>query len=311
MPIRSITLNSITPQPLDIPGGQATVSYTVQGTSSGTIQIVATPAGGGTPVVVGSLSYSFSPPPSSFTFSNVVIPLDTSALDPNLDYNFVARDPAAGVTSINTIGPVDVICFAAGTMIATARGEVPVEALRVGDLVVARQGGAALQPVVWLGHSRVDISGHPRAERVAPVRIRAGALAEGVPARDLRVSPGHGILLDGHLVPAGLLVNGSSIVQEMWCPEVTYWHVELPAHGLLVSEGALTESYLDNDNRHHFDNHAVTAMVKDFGTPRGDAPAGRGCMPVLREGAALERIRARLGARAAATEAGGPALRIA
>lgn len=306
MPTQVITMNSITPQPLDIPGGQATVTFTVTGNYTATIQILATPVGGGTPIVVGEVTVSQSSGNTTYTR---VIDLDTSGLDPNLDYNFSAFDPNNGVTSINTIGPVEVICFAAGTMIATARGEVPVESLRVGDLVVARQGGAALQPVVWLGHSRVDISSHPRPERVAPVRIRAGALAEGVPARDLRVSPDHGILLDGHLVPAGLLVNGSSIVQETWCPEVTYWHVELPAHGLLVSDGAVTESYLDNGNRHNFDNHSVTAMVKDFGTPQRDAPAGRGCLPVLREGAALDRIRARLGARAMAAEAEAPILR--
>jgi hypothetical protein len=309
MPTQVITMNSVTPQPLEIPGGQATVTFTVTGNYTATIQILATPVGGGAPVVVGQVTVSQTS--GNITYTRV-IDLDTSDLDPNLDYNFSAFDPGNGRTSINVIGPVEVICFAAGTMIATARGEVPVESLRVGDLVVARHGGAALQPVIWLGHSRVDISRHPRPERVAPVRIRAGALAEGVPARDLRVSPDHGILLDGNLVPAGLLVNGSTIVQETWCPEVTYWHVELPAHGLLVSDGAVTESYLDNGNRHHFDNHPVTAMVKDFGTPQADAPRARGCLPVLREGALLDRIRARLGARAAAAmEPGAPALRSA
>lgn len=309
MPTQTITLNEITPQPLVIPGGQATVTFTVTGNYTATIQIVAVPVGGGDPVVVGEVTVDQASGNRTYTLE---VDLDTTELDPNLDYNFFAQDPNAGVTSINVIGPVDVLpCFAAGTMIATARGEVPVEALRVGDLVVARQGGAALQPVVWLGHSRVDISRHPRPERVAPVRIRAGALAEGVPMRDLRVSPDHGILLDGHLVAAGLLVNGSSIVQELWCPEVTYWHVELPAHGLLVSDGALSESYLDNGNRNQFDNFTVTTMVKDFGAPQGAAPAGRTCMPVLRDGAALDRIRARLGARAAEAEGEAPAQRSA
>lgn len=42
---------------------------------------------------------------------------------------------------------VTVICFAAGTMIRTARGERPVEKLRVGDLVVTRDNG--LQPLAW------------------------------------------------------------------------------------------------------------------------------------------------------------------
>ncbi len=192
------------------------------------------------------------------------------------------------------------VCFAAGTRIATARGEVPVESLRVGDLVVATQGGAPLQPVVWLGHTRAEVARHPDRARVAPVLIKAGALADGVPHRDLRVSPEHAMFLDGHLVPARLLVNGTTIVQELWCPAVTYWHVELPAHGLLVAEGAVSESYFDDGNRNQFDNHGITALFKDFESDRANGRyADAACRPVLSEGPLLDRIRARLAARVA------------
>jgi len=199
---------------------------------------------------------------------------------------------------------VDVIpCFVAGTRIATARGEVAVEDLRVGDLVVTQGRGAALQPVAWIGHSRVNIARHREPARVAPIRIAAGALAEGVPHRDLCVSPEHGIALDGHLVPAGLLVNGASIVQQLWRPEVTYWHVELPAHALLVAEGAATESYLDKGNRAQFDNHAIATLFKDFATERAkDRAAARSCLPLLTDGPLLARIRARLAKRVAALQ---------
>jgi hypothetical protein len=187
-------------------------------------------------------------------------------------------------------------CFATGTRIATARGEVAVQDLRVGDLVVTTHGGAALQPVVWIGHSRVNVA---RQRAMAPILIKAGALAEGVPHRDLRVSPEHAMFLDGRLVPARLLVNGTGIVQEVWCPEVTYWHVELPAHGLLVAEGAVSESYFDDGNRQHFDNHAITTLFKDFASERGTGRyAEAACYPPLTDGPALERIQARLAARA-------------
>ena len=214
-------------------------------------------------------------------------------------FAFAFTATCGGVTS-NPACPVDVIpCFAAGTLIATAKGEVPVERLRAGDLVVTAQGGPALQPVVWMGHSRIDIARHREPRRVAPVLIAAGALAEGVPHRPLRVSPDHRIHVEGFLVPAGLLLNGSTIVQELWCPEVTYWHVELPAHALVVSDGAVAESYLDEGNRAQFDNHGITMLFKDFAAEGAKAPRrARTCLPVLTEGEVLERIRARLPARA-------------
>jgi hypothetical protein len=301
MPIQSITLNSVTPQPLPegSSSGTATITYTLTGNYTGTITIYATPVGGGTPVAIGSITVSQANGNHTYT---ATITLNTSSLDPNPNWDIYAQG-SNGTTS-NTITNVDVIpCFVAGTRIATARGEVAVEDLRVGDLVVTQGRGAALQPVAWLGHSRVDIARHREPARVAPIRIAAGALAEGVPHRDLCVSPDHGIALDGHLVPAGLLVNGASIVQELWRPEVTYWHVELPAHALLVAEGATTESYLDNGNRAQFDNHAIATLFKDFATERAkDRDAARSCLPLLMDGPLLARIRARLAKRVAALQ---------
>ena len=207
------------------------------------------------------------------------------------------------VLTVLNYDPTDrVVCFAAGTRIMTAHGEVPVEQLRAGDLVLTAEGGAALKPVRWVGHSRIDVARHPRREAVAPILIGAGALADGVPARDLRVSPEHAMLLDGALVPARLLVNGTTIVQETWRGTITYWHVELEAHGLLVAEGALSESYFDDGNRAFFDNHAVTALVKEYAVGRA---AGRyaeaACRPILADGPRLRRIRARLALRAGLT----------
>jgi len=198
-----------------------------------------------------------------------------------------------------------IVCFAEGTLIATARGEVPVETLRAGDLVLTAHAGAALQPLIWVGHTTIDVARHPNKAKVAPVMIKAGALAEGVPFRDLRVSPDHAVFLDGRLVPAALLVNGTTIIQETWCRRVTYWHAELAHHGLLVSEGAVTESYFDDGNRHLFDNAGIAAFAVDFAAHRPNGRyAGAACAPVAAEGdAVLERIRARLAARAPARRA--------
>lgn len=204
---------------------------------------------------------------------------------------------------VSTYSQTTLPCFASGTKIATARGEVAVEDLRVGDLVVCAGGRSALQPVMWIGHSEVNVAKHARPEAVQPILIKAGALAKGVPFRDLRVSPDHAMLLDGQLVPAGLLVNGTSIVREAWCPRVTYWHVELPMHAVLLAEGAAAESYLDDGNRKHFDNGGIAMLFKDFASERANGVYDRtACYPVLRQGPALEAIRAKLDQRSEALD---------
>lgn len=224
---------------------------------------------------------------------------DWSTSTPNGPINVSGVEWFTDGTSFNQ-NP-NLVCFAAGTRIATARGEVTVEDLRVGDLVLAAHGGAPLQPVMWLGRTRVNVARQADRTKVAPILIKAGALADGVPHRDLRVSPEHAMFLDGRLVPAKHLVNGTSIVQELWCAEVTYWHVELPSHGLLVADGAVSESYFDDGNRKHFDNYGIATLFKDFASERGNGRyAEAACYPLLTEGDGLEAIRARIAARAAA-----------
>ena len=202
----------------------------------------------------------------------------------------------AELTVLNYDPADSVVCFAEGTRIMTARGEVPVEQLRAGDMALAPGEGAPFKPVRWVGHRRIDIARHRTPAAAAPVLVRAGALGAGVPHRDLRVSPEHAFLLDGHLVPARLLVNGAGIVQETWHRQVTYWHVELERHGVLVAEGALAESYFDDGNRHFFGPAAVVALDPDFAAERASGGyAARACAPVLHEGdPALDRIRLRL-----------------
>lgn len=146
------------------------------------------------------------------------------------------------------------ICFMAGTLIRTPQGEVAIEALKRGDLVSTTEG--RIMPVTWLGRQTIStVFGDPL--RVLPIRIRANALGENMPSRDLLISPDHAILIDGALIQAGALVNGSSIVRESNVPKsFTYYHVELEDHSLILAENTPAETFVDNVDRLAFDNWA-------------------------------------------------------
>jgi Ca2+-binding RTX toxin-like protein len=185
---------------------------------------------------------------SEFTFINV------TALSQTSDDTFTA------------------ICFCAGTRILTPQGDIAVETLSIGDPVVT--AGGQVVPVRWIGRNTVS-NRFADPLRVLPIRIRAGALAENRPARDLLVSPDHAILVGDILIQAGALVNGVSILRERAVPEVfTYYHVELADHALIVAEGTPAETFVDNVHRAAFDNWAEHKALY------GDAPIAE--MPYAR-----------------------------
>jgi autotransporter passenger strand-loop-strand repeat protein len=171
---------------------------------------------------------------------------------------------SAGETLQLTSGGFLDICFLEGTHILAADGERKVETLRAGGMVATlRNGQQVLQPVKWIGHRSVKINGS-NMEDAYPVRIRAGAFADAVPHRDLLITQEHCVLVDGMLIPARMLVNGRSIIVDRTIGSYTYYHVELEQHGILLSEGLTTESYLDTGNRGNFANHEAIAIRPDF-----------------------------------------------
>ena len=210
---------------------------------------------------------------------------------------FLANPDAVAGTDIVLVTPTNnVPCFAAGTRIRTARGDIAVEALRPGDALVTAFGGTV--KLRWLGHRHVACTTHPRPQDVWPVRVRAGAFGPGLPARDLRLSPDHAVFADGVLVPVRYLVNGRSLRQEP-VAAVTYYHVELPAHDVVLAEGLPCESYLDTGNRGAFaDGGAATLLHADFARGVWEAEA---CAPLVIAGHRLAALRRRLLARAIAT----------
>ena len=186
-------------------------------------------------------------------------------------------------------------CYLAGTRVRTDRGEVAVESLRVGDLVVTADGSTL--PVRWIGTRDFIIrlvNPHERGT-VLPIRIAAGALGEACPVRDLYVSPEHRMCLDGVLIPAEKLLNGRTITRAEHLDVVRYFHVELPRHAVIYAEGAPAESFLDTGNRNMFGN---VVSYLELGYAPETLPQAA-CLPVVTEGTALEAIVARLAGRGA------------
>jgi hypothetical protein len=187
-------------------------------------------------------------------------------------------------------------CFAAGTLILTARGEVAVEDLRPGDLVPALLSWR-LAPIVWIGRRRINLLVHPSPWNVAPVRVAAGAFGPHQPARDLLLSPEHAVLIDNVLIPIRYLLNGVTVAQEI-VPSVSYFHVELDTHDVLLAEGLPAESYREIGHRAVFENAAGPAMLTaDF---RFEVPSSGACAPVVIDGPTVVATHARLLVRAEA-----------
>jgi hypothetical protein len=180
-------------------------------------------------------------------------------------------------------------CFAAGTRIATPAGATAVEALRPGDVVrsVLRRQATVRATL----HRRVACRTNPAA--LQPVRICAHAFGPGQPARDLLLSPDHAVYAEGVLIPVRYLVDGARITRAA-LDVVSYWHVELDQHDVILAEGLPTESYLDTDHRAGF-------------APGGQVPPGAGlaaraweadgCAQLVVTGKLLARVRAQLAAR--------------
>jgi autotransporter-associated beta strand protein len=229
------------------------------------------------------------------------IPYNTGTLD--LVFAGLSAGQVFDLVSDGASGTdITIPCYCRGTLILTERGEVAVEALRIGDQLFTHTGAA--RPIRWIGTRSYAGRFAAGNRKILPIRIAAGALADGVPKRDLLVSPEHALFLDGMLVPAIALVNGRSIVQLGKVDQVEYFHLELDSHDVILAEGAPAESFVDDDSRGMFHNAAEYAALYP------DAPAGpaRYCAPRVEDGIELEPLRRRLSERAGPSVAP-PALR--
>ena len=222
----------------------------------------------------------------------------TSAGTYNLDtyegsFSYNVNSGSYSNATVSATNEPEAVCFTTGTLIRTRRGDIAVEDLAVGDMAATAYGGH--RPIRWIGHRTVACTAE-----TWPVRIMAGAFGGGLPERELRLSPGHPVLVGadenhrgGHLVPIMCLINGTSIAR-MPVDSVTYWHLELDAHDILLAEGLPAESFLDYGTRPWF---GADAEDHALANPEFVVPGlGARCRPVAVAGTVVEAERCRIDA---------------
>ena len=165
---------------------------------------------------------------------------------PNTDLGTIVSANSDG-----TVPWVNVICFTDQTMIATPQGERAAGSLALGDLVMTLDHGP--QPIRWIARQEIDAACLAAEPRLRPIRIAAGALGQGMPVRDLVVSPQHRILVRSKiavrmfdtvevLVAARQLLGLEGVDVVAHDAAVTYVHFMCDLHEIVIADGAPAET---------------------------------------------------------------------
>jgi|GEM_PF-4416530 len=224
--------------------------WTTDGTPAGTTAITG-PAFAGPGVALGATALLATSGPDAALYATDGTPDGTTRLiDAPYAGGLTLLPPTAELTT--NAAPA---CFLPGTLILTEHGPVAIEHLRPGDRVFTVFGG--LRPLLWIGAGRATI-GARKDHPARPVLIRAGALGPNTPARDLRLTQGHCLHFPdgtgpGALVPAALLVNGTSILLDPGEGDIVYHHLAVDGHDAVLAEGAACETWHNDGTAWQFD----------------------------------------------------------
>lgn len=188
-----------------------------------------------------------------FRLTDVVTDSDGNGFDGTIE--FLDGDGGvkgtAAFTNIENIVP----CFTPGTLIATTQGARMVETLKEGDKVITRDNG--IQEIRWLGARKMTGIELARDPKLQPILIRKGALGNGLPQRDMMVSPNHRVLItnekvnlyfnETEVLAAAKHLVGLEGIHKVNVVGTTYIHFMFDQHEVVLSDGAWTESFQPGD----------------------------------------------------------------
>lgn len=250
------------------------------GVSQGNTYISSTYRDGGTatPTAISNFDYFLAPSNSSSVSLDIALPTGTASsiklssesmvnsIGAGGKFNSYVGVGSSGAAIVTLNQGAEVGCFLAGTMIKTVNGSIAVEDLKIGDQIFTYHDQQNICSVTWVGYRDFNVRTDLSSEDAAgyPVKIVKDAIAEGVPCKDLLVTPEHSILLQGQFIPVRMLVNGSSIFYDRSITSYTFYHIETEEHSVISANNVLTESYLDTGNRHYFsfDNNVTSIANK-------------------------------------------------
>jgi hypothetical protein len=143
-----------------------------------------------------------------------------------------------------------------GTKISTPSGDRLVEELHIGDEVQSLSGRKTIK---WIGYNKfTKDEGRAWQDSIMPIRVMRFALDDHTPHCDLYLSRYHCIFFNETLIPVMYLINEATIAQSTPSDmsAIEYYHIELDTHEVICAEGALVESFIDDDgsSRENFSN---------------------------------------------------------
>ncbi len=154
-------------------------------------------------------------------------------------------------TNIERVVP----CFTPGTLIATPQGERKVEELAVGDRIITRDNG--MQAIRWIGRREMPGEELAAKEHLRPVLIRQGALGNGLPERDMLVSPQHRLLVandrtalyfeEREVLVAAKHLTDMEGIDSVEVSHTSYIHIMFDQHEVILSDGTWSESFQPGD----------------------------------------------------------------